>query len=188
MRFGPFLLSALFVLLPGAIHAKDFIWAGHGTISLDVPPGWKPEGQPAEDVGYAISARPASGTAALLQITLVNLPANKPVTVAELPERLHTSLKPYIAQSVEREFRPVALKTHQGKGWYAELTDAALVGKPPVPDDYKVMRSALLAFDRQTLVIATMQFDDPTSAAGEMLAIVGSMRFEAAPAFSQSSK
>jgi hypothetical protein len=164
------------------MQAVDFTWAGHGTISFDLPAGWKMEGQPAEDVGYSFTARPDSDVAAFLQITLVSIPADKPIAVPELPERLHASLLPYIEQSVEKEFRPVALKSRQGKGWYAELTDSSLVGKPPVSNDYKVMRSALIAVDRQTLVIATMQFDVPdTDTPGEMLAIVSSVRFAHAP-------
>lgn len=178
MRPKRFLLSALFLVFFSAALARDFTWPGHGVISFEVPAGWKLEGQPAEDVGYAFRARPDSGAAAILQITLVNTPANKPVLAGELTDRLHASLQPYIDQSVEKEFRPVALKCRQGKGCYAELTDAALAGKPPVAGDYKVMRSALVALDRQALVVATMQFDDPAAdEAGEMLAIVGSMRF-----------
>jgi hypothetical protein len=177
MRIRPCLLSVLLLLTLGMADARDFHWAGHGTITFDVPSGWKLEGQPAGDVGYAFRARPDSAVAAMLQITLVNTPPNKPVLAGELTERLGASLQPYIEQSVEREFRPVVLKCRQGKGCYAELTDAALVGKPPVAGDYKIMRSALVALDRQTLVIATMQFDDPAAdEAGEMLAIVGSMR------------
>lgn len=189
MRSQCFLLPALLLLTPGVMQARDFAWSGHGTISFDVPGAWKVQAQPAEDLRYAFSAHPESGATAFLQITLVNVPANKPIVVAELPDRLHASLQPYIEQSVEREFRPVPLKSRQGKGWYAELTDASLVGQPPVPDDYKVMRSALVALDRHTLVIATMQFDDPAGdAAGEMLAIVGSLGFAPVAAAVSSAK
>jgi hypothetical protein len=177
MRSRPLLLSVLLLFTLGVASARDFPWPGHGTISFDVPPGWKLEGQSSGDAVYAFRAQPGSDVAAMLQITLVNTPPNKPVLAGELTERLQASLQPYIEQSVEREFRPVVLKCRQGKGCYAELTDAALVGKPPVAGDYKVMRSALVALDRQTLVIATMQFDDPASdEAGEMLALVSSIR------------
>lgn len=178
MRARSLLLPVLLSLTLGVASARDFHWAGHGTISFDIPAGWKLEGQSDGDVGYAFRAQPESPVAAMLQITLVNTPPNKPVLAGELAERLQASLQPYIEQSVERELHPIALKCRQGKGCYAELTDAALVGKPPVAGDYKIMRSALVALDRQTLVIATMQFDDPaTDEAGEMLAIVGSIRF-----------
>ncbi len=179
MRPTPRLLALLFLLLSGLADAKDFTWAAHGQIHFDVPEGWKLTGEPAEDVGYVFHARPTSGAAAFLQITLVNTPVNKPVLAGELTDRLHASLQPYIDQSVEKEFHPVPLKCRQGKGWYAELTDASLVGKAHVPDDYKIMRSALIALDRQTLVVATMQYDNPAgNEAAEMLAMVGSMRFD----------
>lgn len=173
MRTQRILPAVCFLLTLVALQAKDFRWAGRGTLSLETPDGWKVDGRDAAEPGYAFTGRPASPVAAFLQITVVA----KPVSDEELPAMLQTSLQPYIEQSVEKEFRPIALRLHQGKGWYAELTDAALVGKPPVPDDYKVMRSALIALDAQTLVVATMQFDDPSSdAAGEMLAIVSSLR------------
>ncbi len=178
MFFRSLTASLCFLVSAGLAHATDFPWRDHGIISFDVPAGWKLEGQPAGDAGYAFRSLPGSSVPAMLQITLVATPPNKPVLAGDLAERLQSSLEPYIAQSVEKEFRPVALRSRQGKGCYAELTDAALVGKPPVAGDYKVMRSALVALDRQTIAIATMQFDDPaTDEAGEMLAIVGSMRF-----------
>ncbi|MEJ1971600.1 MAG: hypothetical protein WDM96_03590 [Lacunisphaera sp.] len=58
-----------------------------------------------------------------------------------------------------------------------ELSDAALAGKPVVPGDYKVMRSALVLLNPRTLVVATMLLDDrKTAEAAEMLAIVASIR------------
>jgi hypothetical protein len=177
LRFRPFLLPVLLLLALGSASATDFHWAGRGILSFEVPAGWKLEGQADGDLSYAFRAHPGSDAAAVLQITVVNTPPNKPVLAGELSERLQASLQPYIEESVERQFRPVVLRCRQGKGCYAELTDAALVGKPPVAGDYKVMRSALVALDRQTLVIATMQFDDPAGdEAGEMLALVSSLR------------
>ena len=47
-----------------------------------------------------------------------------------------------------------------------------------LPDGAEVAEFSLVALDRQALVVATMQFDDPAAdEAGEMLAIVSSMRF-----------
>lgn len=180
MFFRPLLaLLCLAASLPVAARATEFKWPGHGVISFDVPAGWKLKGKPADEIGYAFNGRPESGAAAILQITLVNLPEDKPVADADLPGRLQEGLAPFIAQSVEREFRAVPLRCRQGKGWYSQLTDANLVGKPPVPDDYKVMRNALIALDRHALVLVTMQFDDPTAPeADEMLALICSMRFD----------
>ena len=67
----------------------------------------------------------------------------------------------------------------QGCGWYDQLTDASLVGKPPVKDDHKVMRNALVALDNHTLVVITMFFDDSKgNEPNDMLSIVQSMQFK----------
>ncbi len=172
-------LLLLSLLAAGVLRAADHPWPGHGVLRIDAPEGWKVRAKPVEDFGFAFRAEPESGAAAILQITVVSLPPDKTVAVTELPDRLHESLAPFIEQSVEREFRPVRLKCRQGTGWYAELTDANLAGKPPVPNDYKVMRNALVALDERTMVIATMQFDDPAGPeAGAMLAIVCSLRLD----------
>lgn len=179
--FRVLILPAICFLFATAFGSanREFMWPGHGVFTLDVPTEWKIEGEPAEDIAYALRGRPASGVAAFLQITLIALPPDKPVRESELRGRLEESLRPYIAQSVEKEFLPIALKLNQGKGWFAELTDAALVGKPPVANDYKMMRSALVLLERRILMVATMQFDDPTApVADEMMAIVTSLKLQ----------
>ncbi len=171
----PALLCFAVLLVSG--RAADFPWAGHGLISFEIPTGWKIEKQSAGE-SFTLVARPSSEVAALLQITLIDTPPTKPTLTGNLTDRLQDSLAPYIEQSVEKEFLPIRLRSRQGKGWYAELTDAALVGKPPVAGDYKVMRSAIVALDPQLVAVATMQFDNPAAdEAGEMLAFVSSMRF-----------
>jgi hypothetical protein len=160
-------------------QAADFNWADHGTIDLDVPQTWKLRGSATEQGGYTFIASPRSEAHALLQISLLPVPPELVLTDADLRLRLHDSLRTYIDQSVEKEFRVQDLTCRQGKGWYAELTDATLLGQPTKPDDYKVMRSALLLLEPHTVAIATMLFNDPHAAEpGEMLAIVSSLRFD----------
>ena len=172
----PHALLCFFVSL-GIGQAAEFDWSEHGTINLDTPPGWKVERK--DGVGCSFEAQPESGVVARLQVSVVELPADQAVDAAALRERLKHSVQSFIASSVEREFRPVALPTPAGPGWYVELSDAALAGKPAVPDDFKVMRSALVLIHPHTLVIATMLLDDPTTPeAAAMLAMVSSLRLD----------
>jgi hypothetical protein len=160
-------------------QAADFNWADHGTIDLDVPPDWKLRGTATEEGGYTFIATPRAETHALLQISVLNVPAALVLSDDDLRLRLHDSLRTYIDQSVEKEFRVQDLACRQGKGWYAELTDASLIGQPVKPEEFKIMRSALLLLDPRTLVIATMLFDDAHAPeAGAMLKIVASMHFD----------
>jgi len=160
-------------------QAADFSWTDHGTIDLDAPPNWKLRGTATEEGGYTFVASPRSETHALLQVSILSIPSTLVLTDGDLRLRLHDSLRTYIDQSVEKEFRVRDLTCRQGKGWYAELTDAALVGQPAKPEEFKVMRSALLLLEPQTMAIATMLFDDPQGAEpGEMLAMVSSLHFD----------
>lgn len=163
-------------------QAADFNWSDHGTIDLDAPPSWKLRGTATEEGGYTFIASPRSGANALLQVSVLAVPPSLILTDNDLRLRLHDSLRTYIDQSVEKEFRVQDLTCRQGKGWYAELTDSTLVGQPAKPEEYKVMRSALLLLEPHTVAIATMLFDDPRAAEpGEMLAIVASLHFDRHP-------
>jgi hypothetical protein len=163
-------------------QAADFNWSDRGTLDLETPPQWKLRGTATEEGGYTFIASPRSGANALLQISVLAVPPTLVLTDGDLRLRLHDSLRTYIDQSVEQEFRVQDLACRQGKGWYAELTDSTLVGKPAKPEEYKVMRSALLLLEPHTVAIATMLFDEPQSAEpGEMMAIVASLRFDRHP-------
>lgn len=176
LRFAfALLIVGLATVLGG--RAADFDWPGHGTITFDVPATWSLSGK-AVEVGYAVQARPKSGAAAALQMTFFDLPPGQSNASVDLKSQLKEVLQDRIASSVEKKFSPQPLKLARGTGWYTELTDASLVGKPPVPNNYKVMRSATLAADERCLAVATMRFDDPKSAEpAEMLALVSSLRF-----------
>ena len=160
-------------------QAADFNWSDHGTINLDSPPNWKLRGTATEEGGYTFIASPRSAANALLQVSILAVPPTLVLTDSDLRLRLHDSLRTYIDQSVEKEFRVKDLACRQGKGWYADLTDVSLVGQPPKPEEYKVMRSALLLLEPQTMAICTMLFDDPKAPEpAEMLAIVASLHFD----------
>jgi len=166
-----------FLVSLGIGQAVEFDWPDHGTLKLDPPPGWKLEREGIEGVGCSFQARPESGAAALLQVTVVEIPQDKAVDSAALRDRLRDSVQPFIEQSLEKEFRAIALP--DGPGWYVQLSDAQLAGKPAVPGDYKVMRNALVLLDPHTLLIGTMLLDDPQAPeAAAMLAMLSRIRLD----------
>ncbi len=163
----------------GIGQAVEFDWSDHGTIILDPPPGWKLERTQIEGVGCSFQARPDSDVVALLQVTVKEIKDGQAIDATALRELLRDSVKKFIIGSVEREFRPVALSPRQGQGWYVQLSDASLADKPAVPDDYKVMRNAVILINQRILIVATMLLDDPkTREAADMLAMVSSLRFD----------
>jgi len=179
MRLPRFLIAALLAFTSAVVgHATDFVWPGHGTIHFDVPDSWKMVGKQAADIGYSFNAKPKSGAAALLQITLAAKPDMKPTATTELPLMLQRMVQDYLSGSVEKKFSPEPLPLSQGAGYYVHLTDRSLVGKPPQAGNFKAMRNAVAALDPGALVIITIQFDDADGTElRDMMAMVHSMRF-----------
>lgn len=178
MKSRLLILAACLVASLTLVRADDFSWPGHGTVSFEVPRDWNFRGGQASISAFGWVGEPRSGAAAVLQLTLIELPAGKSIQAAEVQDQLRQSVRPVISDSVEKAFGPQPITLRQGTGWYAQFTDPALVGKPPVPGNFKVMRSALLALDTHSIVVATMQFDDPNRPeAAAMLSLVASMRF-----------
>lgn len=164
-------------LLPAGARADDFGWPGRGTIRMAVPAGWSVRPRDAGDVGYAFRAQPKAGPSIVVQITLAALPPDKPMRADEVKARLEAMVQPYLAGSVEKVFDPKPLSLSQASGWVVQLTDASLVGKPPEPDNFKVMRNALAALDDHLMMIATVQFDDPSRPeVAEAMSLLSSLR------------
>ncbi len=160
-RLGLLLLG---VITPPARY--DYAWPGQGTVTFEVPSSWTMTGAPAGDAGFSFRAVPKSGAAASLQISLLNLPPDKALQATDLTDRLHDMVRHFIISSVEGKFAAQPLKAQQGSGCFVQFTDASLVGQPPQPDNYKIMRNGLLLLDERAVVVVTMRCDDPKAPRG----------------------
>jgi len=162
-----------------ALPAAEFPWPGHGSLALTVPPGWDLTGHSIGGGGaFAFTARPKSGAAATLQITVAHTPPESPVDPARLTATLEAAVHDYLAGSVEQKFSPQPLPLAQGSGVFVQFTDASLVGQPPQPDNFKVIRTAMIALDDHALALASLQFNDPAAReVGEMMAALASLRY-----------
>lgn len=177
MKFRPACL-ALLALLFTSSRAEEFPWPGHGTLTFDVPAGWTLQGRQVAEAAFSLNGTPKSHSAALVQITALITPADHPINEAFVQSQLQGIAQQFVTSSVEGKIVTQPMKLHQGYGWYVQFTDASLVGKPPVPNNFKMMRNALIGLDDHAMVIATMQFDDPgTADPAAMLALVSSIRF-----------
>lgn len=169
----------LVACLPARGAAKEFPWPGRGVIHLTAPATWRIASQHAEELGYNFRAEPKAGPSVVVQLTLAHLPDGKTLRAEEVKDQLEKTVTPYLAGSVEKAFDPKPLTLAQGSGWVVQLSDGSLVGKPPVPGDFKVMRNAMAALDDRLVMIATIQFDDPARPEiGQAMAILASVRFE----------
>ncbi|HSB21092.1 MAG TPA: hypothetical protein VLD85_13870 [Anaeromyxobacteraceae bacterium] len=145
---------------------------------MTVPIGWSVRSRGVGDMGYAFLVQP-SGSAVVVQITLAALPPDKPMRADEARTRLEVAVRTFVATSVEKVFDPRPLSLFRGSGWVVQLTDASLVGKPPEPGNFKVMRNALAVLDDHLMMVATVQFDDPSRPeVGEAMALLSTLRVE----------
>jgi hypothetical protein len=180
MPLRSILLAAL--VLTVSSFATELSWPGRGTLVLDAPAGLSLESKQMRNVGFDLQATPKSGAAALGQFTLMISPPDKPLQHEALREMLHQIVGSYVSGSVEKTFSPQELRGKQGSGWIVRLTDASLVGKPPVKGDYKVMCNAVAALDAHTLVVATLQYDDPAGPeSADLMALLSSFQFRPNP-------
>jgi hypothetical protein len=174
LRYSAIILA----LVSTARGATDFEWPGQGVVSFTVPPKWTLEGVPVSGSQFELRARVESRNAALMQISLMESASDNPVLADKLVDLLRRSTAAIVDTSVEKRFQPRGMLLAQGQGYWVQFTDASLVGKPPVPGDYKMMRNAMIALDDHAFVVATMQFDNPASdEPAAMLGILSSMRF-----------
>jgi hypothetical protein len=168
-------------LVPAGARAAEFAWPGRGTVRMTVPASWTVSSGDAGELGVGFRAAPKAG-AVVAQITLAALPPGKAVRADDVKKELEKLVQPYLDGTVERTFAPKPLTLSQGSGWVVQLTDASLVGKPPEPGNYKVMRNALAALGDGVLMIATIQFDDPSlPQVAEAMALLSSLRLEPNP-------
>lgn len=165
-------------LPPASGRAAEFAWPGRGTVRMAVPSDWAAGSKDVGEIGFAFRAAPES-RAVVVQITLMAPPSGKPMRPDDVKKELERLVQPYLDGSVEKAFAPKPLPLSQGSGFFVQLTDASLVGKPPEPGNAKVMRNALAALSDGIRMIATIQFDDPgRREVAEAMALVSSIRVE----------
>jgi hypothetical protein len=182
-------LALLLAISSTICSAAEFDWPGHGKIFLDVPKTWALTGRPATDVGFALKGQPKSPANAGLTISVIRTPNPKTPATPDFRRILEGAVQPYLKSSVEKKFSPVALGLKTGTGWFAEFTDAALVGQPAQKGNHKVLRSGIADLQRNTIAVISMSFDDPMGdESAEMLAIVESLRFEPGAASAPSAR
>lgn len=140
MRIHSFVLCL--VLSVWCCSAAEFDLGARGTLSLKVPEDWKVEnrevkGREGMPVGYAVTFTPRNGAKAKGLINLIYTTNAIPIKEAVRKEVLR-STEPFVRRSVEKKATLKEIPLGSGFGIYAQFTDAALVGKTPKTNDFKV--------------------------------------------------
>jgi hypothetical protein len=133
-------------------------------VFINVPETWTAAALPAPPGDPAISTTvhyvTRNGSNDSVVITFVNVPDDR----LESPEALQTlveeSSQQFVAGSVEGKIILKPLQIGVRKGFAVTFTDASLVGKPAVKDDFKVMTSCFVYLGSRTFVTATVFTDE----------------------------
>ena len=175
MRRRLFVVASL-VLLASQARAEELPWPGVGVLLATPPAGWQLAGKAVGEGGFALRAQPKAGPAASLQVTVIALPQGKEMSLEELRAMLQQASAKVVEASVEKRFEPQPLRLSKGRGWVVQLSDASMVGKPPTPGEFRMIRSAVGTLDAGFLVVVTLLFEDARQAEVEQaLALVAGL-------------
>ena len=173
------LLSAL-LLLPLSALADTVDLGAHGTLSIDVPKGWK-LASTKSDAGFDLVIAPPEGVNAKLLFSVVFVPNGATAVKADVDDKVLAEAEQFVGISVEKKktLRKYAM-AGDAYGAYCVFTDASLVGKPPEKDNFKVITVGILWFNDSVGVSVSEVCDDekgPEFAA--MLAAINSTTLSA---------
>jgi hypothetical protein len=153
------LLSAL-LLLPLTVLAETVDLGTHGTLSIDVPKGWKLKADP-KDTGVDVSLLPPDGANSQCLYSVVYVPKGATAVKADVDDKLLAECDQFIDMSVEKKKTLQKLTmTGDAYGVYCVFTDASLVGKPPEKDNFKVVSVGIIWFSDSVAVSWSMLGDD----------------------------
>ena len=161
------LLSLL--VLPGLLAVTGFaekIDLGAGkAVHLTLPDSWTSTDQPPASPGVPMMGQnvryvPKNGANEALLITILTVPEDNFKDPDNLKAMVEIATQQFVAGSVEGKADIKEFKFAGASGFSATFTDANLVGKPSVKDDYKAMTSCFAYIGNQVMVTATIFTDE----------------------------
>lgn len=161
----PFLLLGLLGLLAVAAPAGK-LDLGEGKAALiTVPETWKAAAMPAAPSGMPAMGTNAryvtkSGSNDAILITLLAVPDDRFAESDNLRTMIEEATQQFAAGSVEGKANLTELRVGGHAGYSVAFTDASLVGKPPVKEDYKTLTSCFVYLGNNVMLTATIFSDD----------------------------
>jgi len=158
------LLVLLGVLgVPGFAEKIDL--GGGKALLLILPTTWTDTGPVSPPPGVTIrgvNARyvPKSGSNDAVLITIITVPDDRLSDRETLKEVVEQSTAQFVPGSVEGKAELKDFKIGAATGFSATFTDASLVGKPSVKDDYKALTTCFVYLGGQVMLTATVFTDD----------------------------
>jgi hypothetical protein len=158
-------LLALAVLLAVTGLAEKIDLGSGKTLHLTLPATWSTAGLPARspgapEVGQNARYVTRSGSNDALLITVLPVADDRFSDPENLKSVVEMATQQFVPGSVEGQASLKEFKFAGASGFSATFTDASLVGKPTVKDDYKAMTSCFAYLGEHVLVTATVFTDD----------------------------
>ncbi len=152
-------------LLAGTAPAEKIDLGAGRTAHLTVPESWQAAELPATTPGRStvgVNARyvPRSGSNDAVFISFLIVPDDRFGDRDNLQTLIEESTQEFAAGSVERKAILKVLKLAGKSGYSCTFTDANLVGKPSVKDDYKTLTSCFVYLGDHVMLSATVFSDD----------------------------
>jgi hypothetical protein len=161
----PLLLLACLALLASTASAEKLDLGEGKAALLTVPDGWKaaampagPSGLPA--MGTNVRYVTKSGSNDAIIITLLAVPDDRFAEEDNLKAMIEESTQQFAAGSVEGKAVLKDFKVAGHSGYCVAFTDANLVGKPSVKEDYKTLTSCFVYLGDKVMLTATIFTDD----------------------------
>lgn len=164
------LLLAILGLLAIRGFAEKIELGGNKALVLTLPATWTgtgpvvlPPGMPARGINVRYVTKNGSNDAVLL--TILTVPDDRLSDRESLRALFEKATEQFVSGSVEAKADIKELRLAGATGFCATFTDASLVGKPSVKDDFKVVTSCFIYLGEQVMLTATIFTDDPAGPA-----------------------
>jgi hypothetical protein len=157
------LLACLGLLAVAGFAEKIELGAGKA-LHLTLPDSWISSEVAASPgapmMGQNVRYVPKNGANEALLITVLTVPEENFKDHDNLKAMVELATQQFVAGSVEGKADIKEFRFAGASGFSATFTDANLVGKPSVKDDYKAMTSCFAYLGNQVMVTATIFTDE----------------------------
>ena len=158
-------LLVLLSLLALPSFAEKIDLGGGKALLLILPATWTDTGPVSPPPGVSIRGInvryvPKGGSNDAVLITIITVPDDRLSDRETLKEVVEQSTAQFVPGSVEGKAELKDFKIGAATGFSATFTDASLVGKPSVKEDYKALTTCFVYLGQQVMLTATVFTDD----------------------------
>ena len=158
-------MVALFSVMAAACLAEKIDLGAGKAIHLVLPENWTSDEKPLGETGLPASIRSLryitkSGSNDAVLISIMPVPDERFADANTLKSMVEQATEQFVQGSVEGKADLKELKIAGVTGYLVTFTDANLVGKPSVKDDYKALTCCFAFLGEKTMVTATIFTDD----------------------------